>query len=240
MKQSLIAVIAFTSLLLSFSAADAQQKDWKFEFVPYLWLAGIDADVSVGPREGSVDVGFDDLKDALEFGGSFLSVVQYKQIVAYAQVDYLSLDTNELDNASSGRRFENESLFAAGALGYQFRTFGEKSTIDVLGGLRYLDLQNTFTGGARSGDGELQILDAIIMLRPSLQLLDRLRFNPALSIGAGDSDLTYEMQPQFEFQVTEILVARAGYRKLYYDVSGDRASFDGSFQGLIAGFGFAF
>ena len=33
------------------------------------------------------------------------------------------------------------------------------------------------------------------------------------------------------------MAGRIGYRRLFYETEGDRAKFDGSFQGVIAGLG---
>ncbi len=214
---------------------------WKFEFVPYIWAAGMDADVTVGSRTADVSVGFDDLLDATDIGGAFLAVTQYERVVLWTQLDYFELDTNNVKGSPERIRAESDSLFLTAALGYQFNTFGERSTIDVMGGFRYLDMENSLTvANLRSKDGGQEIWDGIFMLRPSFYLTDTIRFNPTLSIGTGDSDLTYELQPQFQFQLNDSLVARVGYRRLYYDYSGDHGNFDGSFHGLIAGLGFVF
>lgn len=216
------------------------EDNWKFEVVPYAWLAGIDGDVSVGSREAEVDIGFDDLLDATDLGGSLLTVSQYKQWVLWTQVDYFSLDTDELDDAPARSNLQSDALFATAAFGYQFQSFGE-STIDVLAGVRYLNLENELAfEGLGSASRTKDIVDGIFMLRPSVQLTSWLRFNPTMSVGAGDSDLTYELQPQFQFQITDAVVARVGYRRLYYDVKGDRGEFDAAFHGFILGLGVTF
>jgi hypothetical protein len=241
MKQKLRTLVSTLATIAFIAPAAQAEGDWKFELVPYAWLAGIDGDISAGEREAEVDIGFDDLLDATEIGGSFLAVTQYKRFVLFTQFDYFQLDTDELDDSPDIGHIENDSLFLSGAFGYQFNTFGEHSTIDVLGGVRYLDMENDlYLADGRRASGSSELIDGIFMLRPSFQLLSWLRFNPTLSVGAGDSDLTYELQPQFQIQFTDNIVARLGYRRLYYDVSGERADFDGSFHGLIAGLGVTF
>lgn len=221
------------------SVACLAQDDLSIEIVPYAWLAGIDGDVTVAGRDAEVDVGFDDLLDAFEIGGAFLAVTRYKRLVMWTQVDYFELDTDNLDDASSRARVQAESLFATAAVGYQFETFGPGSSLDVLGGVRYLNMENELTlGGTRSASKGQDWVDGIVMLRPSFQLSDWVTFNPTLSVGAGDSELVYELQPQFQFQLTDALVARLGYRRLYYDVGDDTRGFEGSFHGVLVGLGF--
>ncbi len=68
-----------------------------------------------------------------------------------------------------------------------------------------------------------------------------LAFNPTLAFGGGgDSELIYELQPQFQYQFTDNLALRVGYRRMYYDVKGDRGEFDGVIHGAMLGLGLKF
>jgi hypothetical protein len=239
MRKIMIGLIFTFGFLFAAGSAHAQD-GLKIELTPYLWMAGVEGDVTVGNREVEVDVGFEDLVDAVDVAGAFMTVVQYNRWVLWGQFDYLALDSNGLDNSAGRVRLESDSIFATAAFGYQFQTFGE-STLDVLAGARYTRMENKLTiGGIGSGESTNDLLDGLFVLRPSFQLSRSWRFNPTLSIGTGDSDLTYELQPQFQYQVNELLAVRFGYRRLYYDVSNDRKGFDGAFHGFIAGLGFTF
>ena len=55
-----------------------------------------------------------------------------------------------------------------------------------------------------------------------------------------DSDLTYELQPQFQYDISKTMSARFGYRRLYYDIKNERSSMDVTFSGFIVGLGFIF
>lgn len=233
-----------TALVLVFSLFPtlALSKDWSFEFTPYAWLAGIDADVAAGDREGDVDISFSDLLDNLDLAAAFIARAQYDRWVIWGQVDYLDLDTGEVDtDFDVDVRLDTTAFFLTTAAGYQFDGFFEHSTIDVLFGVRYLKLRNTLSvEGFGDGRGSNELLDGVVIIRPSFPLGQRWRFNPTLSIGRGDSDLTYELQPQFQYQFNETLLARVGYRKLYYDVDKNDLEFDGDFNGFLFGLGFTF
>ncbi len=216
--------------------------DWSFEVTPYAWLAGIDADVAAGDREADVDIGFSDLFDNLDLAAAFLARAQYNRWVVWGQVDYLDLDTGDVSTPiGADARVETKAFFLTTAAGYQFDGFVKGSTIDVLLGVRYLRLKNKLSvdgfGDARKTS---DVVDGVVVLRPSFPLSERWRFNPTLSVGGGDSNLTYELQPTFQYQINETLAARIGYRKLYYDVDNDNVEFDGDFHGLLLGVGFTF
>jgi hypothetical protein len=61
--------------------------------------------------------------------------------------------------------------------------------------------------------------------------------------GGGDSDLVYELEPQFQYQITPNVVARLGYRTVGYKFKGDHNSdneLNIRLSGLIAGVGVTF
>jgi hypothetical protein len=51
-------------------AVPAAQREVRGEITPYLWIVGMDADVTVGGTPVSTSSSFSDLMDAADFGGS--------------------------------------------------------------------------------------------------------------------------------------------------------------------------
>ena len=122
---------------------------------------------------------------------------------------------------------------------------------DVMLGMReiHLDADLTVSGVAgtppaatvvrRAGDTEAN--DTLIMLRPSIQLSERWRFNPTMSFAVdGDSDDHYELSPQFQYQFSDYFAARIGYRSLNYKMEDGDREFDGDISGLMIGVGWTF
>lgn len=237
-------ILALLICGLSAGPALAADGGWKFELTPYIWGVGIDGDVTVRGTEVDVDAGFDDLIDNVDLGGSFLAVIQKDRWVNWLQVDYFEISDDENVDRIGGAEVEVESdtLFLTAATGIQVDGWMKGQTFDILGGLRYARMDNELTiSGVGSADRTSDIYDAVLVVRPSFQLSRRWRFNPTLSIGAGDSDLTYELQPQFQFHFNDTWIARIGYRRLYYDTEGSSGNeFDGSFHGFLLGFGGTF
>ena len=246
MRKILMLMVGLFMTLVVTLPTHAEEKDWKFEVTPYLWMAGIEGDVTVGSTTLEADVGFSDLFDATDAAFAFLSVTQYKQWVIWTQLDFMSLSTDELDDPPPLAEVNVDTIILTLAGGYQFPgPFGEGSTIDALVGVRYLGMETEVVVGPISVEKDTDITDVVLVLRPSAILFKetlkgRLRFNPTLSIGGGDSDLTYELQPQFQYQITDHIAGRLGYRRLYYDIDGDRVDFDGTFHGILIGIGGTF
>jgi hypothetical protein len=181
------------------------------------------------------------LIDKVDFGGAVLVVAQKGRWVNWIQVDYFALSEDGTAELLGGANVEVDSdmFLATAATGVQVGMWKEGQTLDILGGVRYLQMDNELTiAGVGSFSHESDIYDGVLVLRPSFPLGKNWRFNPTLSIGAGDSDLTYEVQPQFQYNFTETLAMRVGYRRLYYDTEGDRGnSFDGALHGFFLGIG---
>ncbi len=123
------------------------------------------------------------------------------------------------------------------AVGYQFQ--GSKGkTYDLLLGARevWLDRELRQSGGTLTRNRNLT--DVVVVFRPSVPLSQSWRFNPVASFGGGDSKLTYELWPQFQYQISEHWATRLGYRRLYYDIRDDDANkWNGGFQGWVIGIG---
>jgi outer membrane protein OmpA-like peptidoglycan-associated protein len=238
------AVAATLAISAAASSAQAQDENWSFEVAPYLWAAGIDTDVTIGDRTATVERDFGDIVEALDMGGGIMAGARLGHFVAVTQLDYLSLDSDELDDAPARGRLESEVTMAMLALGYRFQRSHVGAHTDLLFGARSLSLDNTLTlDGLGSVERDKDLVDPIVMLRPSFPLGRRWRFNPTISFGAGgDSEKTWELQPHLHFQISDNVGLRLGYRKLYYEIDSEngRNKFDGSFQGLIIGIGGTF
>lgn len=228
------AILSWVAITPSLHAAD-----WQGELTPYLWTAGIDGDVSVRGQKVEAEEGFENLSESIDMSGAFLGVLQRGNTVMMAQYDTLSIDTDELARVPEGSFLESNVQIVTLAAGIQLEGAKGK-TYDVLLGARRLQLDNEITlNGADTLATDQHFNDIVVVIRPSVPLSQKWRFNPTLSVGAGDSNSTYELQPQVQYQLSTTLALRVGYRSLYYDLEGKRenAEFDGAFQGMLIGLG---
>ncbi|MCE9613673.1 MAG: outer membrane beta-barrel protein [Lentisphaerae bacterium] len=220
------------------AAVSEPKSAWSVEVTPYAWLAGIDADVTVQGKETSVDQSFSDLVDKVDLAGSLMVVADHDRWEVFGQGDYFALSQDGSVGELNGE-IDSDSYILTGGTGYRFDGPFEGSKIAVLGGARYTHMKNELKiHSVGSVDKTSEILDALFMLRPSIPLMENLRFNPTLNIGAGDSDLTYELQPELQYNFTEAVAGRFGYRRVYYkEEQSNGNEFDGSFTGFLIGLG---
>lgn len=233
-----IAVCAANMLVMGVAApaAHAQEHKWEAEATPYLWGLSLNGDVSVGRRSASLDVGFRDLIDKADFGGSVLGIGRYGPAVFWGQVDYASLSEDELKNTPAGGTFETDSAITMLAAGYEFQGENERS-YDVLLGVRRLSLDNKLSLnllGTFSGSRDVD--DVVAVFRPVIPLFRSWRFTPVVSYGTGDSEETWEAWPQFQREFSDHWGLFLGYRHLEYRLENDpRTELDGAMRGLTVG-----
>jgi len=222
--------------------ATATTDDWHFEITPYAWLAGVKGTVTVRDHPIAVDESFSDIFKYLKFGAGGLGIAHYKQWLIWTQIDYLYLNTDKLENPPSRGNVNLKFLFWTTAGGYQFNLWKEGQTLDVLLGAQGAAIRDKLTlYNINSWDNTRSVVDTVLILRPSFRITEHWRFNPTLSYGGGESEDTYQLQPQFQYQFTDRLEARIGYRKLHYNIRGDRSNvLDLDIAGPLIGFGWTF
>jgi outer membrane protein OmpA-like peptidoglycan-associated protein len=248
-------------------ALASEQEGWQFELSPYIWAFGLDGEVSTNRGDANFSQDFSDISDNLDGGGSALFAGSYNRIVFMAQYDFADLQLNgddfddRLDAYLPGARVRGDfdTTIMTGGVGYRFDTFGDNSWIDVMVSVRdiQLDTDLRLTGfpvvnpgpnpDTVNVSGEAEATDTLLMLRPSIRISERWRFNPTMSYAvAGDSDTHYELSPQFQYQFSDSFALRLGYRSLNYDIeNGNEGNenyrrFDGDISGLMVGVGWVF
>lgn len=250
MKTFRMMIIAVATVVAGATANAQNIEGWDFEVTPYIWYAGLEGDVSVGGRSADFEKDASDLLDALDVGGSVRIGAAYDRFMIGALVDYFSMSTDELDveDQPQGGRLDAEMTMVEVAAGYRLDGWADGQSFGLMVGVRNLNMDNELTlisGGTAESDND--ITDAMFYILPSIPVLpskiDGLRFNPVMGIGAGDSDLAYELFPQFQYQITENVAARIGYRRVGWNFKGDNNEdneLDISLAGLIAGLGVTF
>jgi hypothetical protein len=215
---------------------------WNFEITPYAWLPGIKGDLTIHGQNVGVDQDFSDIFKAVKFASDALAIARYNDWVLYTQFDYFSLSTTQLENSPQRGSLDVKQFMYLAAGGYRINGWASGQTFDLLLGVQGLNMQNKLTI-YQLGDVEKtqNVVDAVFMLRPSFQFGQHWLFNPTISIGGGDSKLTYQLQPQIQYQFNATWEVRAGYRKLHYTIDTHRGDeINLSYSGPIIGFGAQF
>jgi hypothetical protein len=159
----------------------------------------------------------------------------------------LKVDDLHVNGQLNDGKLESEMFLAEVLGGYQF-SIGKSATCDAMAGIRYLRIDNTLqVYSAGSSHSHVQeLVDPFVLIRPSFVVwpskIDGLRFNLTAGIGGGgDSELIYELFPEFTYQVNKRFIVRGGYRAVGWEVDGsDDSDLDFSLSGLVVGVGILF
>lgn len=227
------------------ASAPAQSSGWKFSFAPYLWMMGIEGDGTVNGTDFEFEKDFSDLVDHVDVAASFLFRAQYDRWVGTVMYDYADISIDDLD-VPAGGSFESKLNLVEAAFGYQVDGWSEGQTFDLMLGVRSVHVDNELDTAGPDFEGSSNATDPLFMVRPTIPLfpssIDGLRLNSTLAIGGGgDSDLVWELSPVLEYQFSDTISGRFGYRRVgwrFEEDNGDEVDIE--FAGLILGVNFGF
>jgi opacity protein-like surface antigen len=213
------------------------QDQWEFTAAFYLW----GTDVGGQTIDGSaVEVEFSDLVDILEMGfmgafaarkndWSFLTDVFYFDLAASETAD-LSIPVGPIQvPVTTTTDFELEGWILHFVGGYELYS-ERKSRVDLIGGVRYLDLDmDLFLELASLGPGQsrtvaesLTTWDGIIGLKGRTALGERWYLPYYFDIGAGESEFTWQAAAGIGFQAGQSWDLALVYRHLEWDLDSAR------------------
>ena len=235
------------------------EKNWQFEVVPYLFLAGLSGTTGVQGYDAQVNLSAGDLLSHLDVGAmGYFQAKQGRWIfgVDAIYVD-LSADASEetygplgLNSATDQLEVEAKEQIYTLMAGY--RVVDDAVKLDVFGAGRYTGLEPTLTltsstsgttlpGDARSVSADVSWWDPVIGARVRAPLANRLAFVGSFDLGGfgTGSEFSYQAIAGVDWQFATAWSAKGGYRALYQDYREDLI-WDMTMAGFYTGVGFRF
>ena len=232
---------------------------WQFEIAPYLFASGLDGTVGMRGVEADVDMSFGDIWDRLDKAFMLFATAEKGNWLFMFDGMYVDLADEQtsswqgpLGNSNTAQLnvdlTEQVYSFSAGRKVWQQ---GSRGRLDVLGVARYTNLESKLnlaltTGadllpdGSRSVTAEYDWWDGAVGLRFIAPLAQKWDFVGYADVGAGGSDLTYQLLAGVNWQFSRTLSAKAGYRYFYQDYEEDDFKWDMAMSGAFLGLGIRF
>ena len=126
----------------------------------------------------------------------------------------------------------------------------EKTKVDVLGVARYTGLDTDLklaltTGpdllpGSRSVSAKESWWDAAVAVRVSTPIASKWNLTGYADVGAGGTDLSYQLLAGLNWQFSKVVSAKFGYRYFYQDYQNGGFKWDMTNSGGYLGVGFRF
>ncbi|MBW1939640.1 MAG: hypothetical protein JRI67_12960 [Deltaproteobacteria bacterium] len=253
-------ILGFLVLVIttsSHAAQPAENNDWEFNALIYLWAADIAGESSSG---GDVDIDFDTLWDNLDmaFMGGFearkgrwsllLDPVYLKESGGKGWTVNLPAGQFKIPTNFDGS-VKLESWITNFGVAYNIIDT-DRGTLDILAGARYtwmdvdveLEVSNVITAASRRVTASEHNWDGVIGVKGDVRLYDKWTVPYRFDVGTGDSDFTLNAVAALAYQFKWGRVM-AGYRYLHYDFDKDNLGVllhDVDLKGPLLGAQFSF
>ena len=240
-------------------AADDSANDdkWQFEITPYLFAAAMDGTAGMRGISADIDMSFGDIWDRLDKAFMVYMSAQKNDWIFTFDAIYFKLEDEgskswqgPLGNSSTAQ-LNMDVTQEVYSLSTGRRVLNEKTKLDVLGVARYTSLEPNLklaitTGLPLLNDGSRSVgrteswWDAAIALRVLTPIASKWDLAGYADVGAGGSDLTYQLMAGLNWQINRVVGAKFGYRYFYQDYQKDDFKWDMVNSGAYIGVGFKF
>ena len=254
------AIVAGTTLACAFGgstepviapAPAANPSPWEFRIEPYGWLTSLDGTVGVDYRTGSLDAGFDDIWDVLDFAAAMQVELRNDRwgIIADGFYSDLSQSFTPPTRLHTDGNFEMQQFIGELYTAYRF-TGSPCGFVDAYAGVRYNYLSVDLTADAIDPrlDNDIDESASKDWIDPIIGLRGQWNINEKWFLaGKGDiggfgvsSDLAWSLQVTVGYNFTENVFAELGYRYLDTDYKDGGFTYDVEQAGLYTGLSIRF
>jgi hypothetical protein len=221
---------------------------WTFDLTAYLWAAGMNGTVGLGPAVPpvSVDVDFIDILKHLKMGFMGTFEARYaNKIGLIADMSYLSVKVSAAGPAGFfNGELRDKTFFGTYAGAYRVLDSGS-FWVDVLAGARVWSRSSTLT---ITGPGPIGIsrgasktwVDAVVGLRAQADLTPDVFVQLYADAGAGGAQSDWQAGGFLGYRYSKSTTLFAGYRYLSVDYSRSGYVFDVDLSGPMIGATFKF
>ena len=223
-------------------AAQPAAAQWQFEATPYLFASGIDGEVKIGRLPtGGVETSFSDLTKLLDYGFMMALEGRRGDLGFLADMVYMKVG----DSAGTPGAIFGEVQGDMTQQLYSFAGTYRVGSVDLLAGLRYTRIKAdlVITSGVMSGrraNSTRNFTDGVVGARFQAPVADRWTLVGYGDIGAGGSDLSYQLVGGINYASSKDVTWKAGYRYLSVDYRKDTFVYDVAYAGPYLAVGLRF
>jgi opacity protein-like surface antigen len=255
----LAGAVLFSAAPIYAQTGSSTSGEWKFEFTPYLWGAALKGDTEAGrlPRT-SVDMSFSDILDVLDFALMGAFEARKGRIGLYVDAVYMKVSDSATARrtgpgpigatltATADVKLEQTMLAFAG----MYRLADGSTPVDVFAGVRYTDIDVDANirasifglAGRVERTGSKDWVDPYVGIRVQHPIADRWKLVGYADVGGFGvgSDLTWQIAAGINYDFSNTMNAKFGYRRLSIDYDKSNFLYDMKLDGLYFGLGIRF
>ena len=201
----------------------------------YLWGSSISGTATLMDQSRTlVEADFDELVDKLEMAFQ----IHYEGVGDRWGVglDYSYISLGDTNDAGITTDVDNK-------IGEAFAIYRANDTLDLFGGVRFTEMEMELaTQGTVLNSGDRSLTDFFVGGRVQVPFSSNWRGALRADVGAGDSDSVWNIAALVDWQVSNSVALRGGYRWLTYTIDRDAANLDAemdvSYDGPFLAIGF--
>jgi hypothetical protein len=222
------------------------KRDWGVEIIPYLWIASLTGEVGI-PPVGTIPVSatFSDLSDHLDAAFAGFMDVRYRRWHVVVDGSWVSLKTSVVPSPAPLQLAEFEGSVAFGTAGASYELpLDWGASIELYLAARWWHVTADaliLTAGPLVAGGTTKVwTDAIVGTRVRYAITEKWRVAFTADIGAGNSNLDWQVLGSVGYMFNPYFGLTAGYRILGVDYESNFFKYDVRQSGLLLGFNFAY
>jgi hypothetical protein len=228
-----LALLASASRGLAAQAA-AEPALWRITFTPYVWMSGLEGTIGVGSNISEVDVSFTEGAEDFEFGFAGLLESRHYPWVLRLDFYYVSLSDEAAVSAGSTLTVGQNELMLHPEAGHVLlaRPWGG---VDGLIGARYRNLGVDLSAEPQEVSADRSWVDGTVGANLRYQPGKKWRLVAKADLGAGGSDLTWQVYGGGGYDLGRCCALVAAWRYLDVDYDNDELVYDVQLSGPTFG-----
>jgi len=207
----------------------AMDDRWHFNVAPYMWMSGIQGDVSVANLPSvPVDASFSDILENFDVGLQGRFEARKNRFGLAADFVWMNLGVPAAQTQVADLTVDFRQFVVEGTVFYRVASGGRADNpahLDVLAGVRYTTSRTRLSADSAAGvdyDGDFQDLswvDAVAGIKFRAPLGSKLSFLGRTDIAGFGSNVTWNLEGDLAFLASQHWTLGAGWR--YMDVDYD-------------------
>jgi len=223
--------------------AETKESTWEFDVTPYVWFAGISADITFLDRTVPVEASFKDVLSNLKFGVLLHAEAKKDKWFIMSDLVYMKLrEDGRIEILDVDTELEIKQLITELAGGYNLINSQNWLFIDGFAGWRYFGITNKLDiAGQNVLDKTINVNDPFIGLRfraVSEKWVNSFRFDVG-GFGIG-SEVSWKANLLIGYRFSELFSLYLGAQGYGVDFEQDNFQLDVVTGGFITGFNFHF
>lgn len=249
MRKPLLYIFIFCIPFIGLAQAeitDPPVEKWEFELTPYLWLTGLEGEMSFFNQSGNLDLEFTDLLNNMKFAAMFRGEARKGDWILLTDITYANLNANATLSEEGLIQPDVEvdlkqTIIELGG-GYSFIK-NNGFTFDGLLGVRFFKLNTTVNkvGIGSEGERKIDFVDPYLGLRIK-NVWNKFALGGYFDVGGFGigSDLSYKYNVITGYGFSELFELQFGYQGYKPDYQSKAFNYNVGNAGFFLGFNFRF